>query len=108
MLLLRICVLLSKQLSQSCETVWQVRIAVVGQGTSQILTAKQDPLLRVHFTPPTVSCTKPCMMYSMLIIALERQDLPCTYLTYHQLETEIHCFPQYHHRYCISTNGTDT
>lgn len=39
----------------------QVRIAVVGQGTGQILTAKPEPLLSISFTPPTVSHTNTCL-----------------------------------------------
>ena len=35
----------------------QVRIAVVGQGTGQVIQAKGDPLLHVDYTPPKVSQT---------------------------------------------------
>ncbi len=33
----------------------QVRIAVVGHGTGDILTEQKEPLLRIDFIPPTVS-----------------------------------------------------
>ncbi len=32
----------------------QVRIAVVGQGTGQIIEAHQEPLLHIEYTPPKV------------------------------------------------------
>ncbi|KAL3151874.1 hypothetical protein ABBQ38_012835 [Trebouxia sp. C0009 RCD-2024] len=37
----------------------QVRVAVVGQGTGDILTHQKQPLLRIDFIPPTVSYTNP-------------------------------------------------
>jgi len=32
----------------------QVRIAVVGQGTGQVIEAHQEPLLHIEYTPPKV------------------------------------------------------
>lgn len=57
----------------------QVNIAVVGAGTGQVLTAKQDSLLKIDFVPPKVSHSKTCLSAMTLIAAqlLAAHNMQC-------------------------------